>query len=190
MVVLLGTGGDAGPAAHALGWVDDRVKRGRFGQATHTFENALQLSGDFTVSNIGSTPASGGVEAVESTGNEYFYSVQISKPNLFKRDDIGILSIRYSDASNADTYTLSANSRYPVNHLLRINPKLAISYRENKVAEGDRWSFAAQMRGDYRIRRDLLLEGEVGATWYDEENANESLEYTDYYLGLGVRWEF
>jgi hypothetical protein len=50
--------------------------------------------------------------------------------------------------------------------------------------------FAAQIRGDYRIRRDLLLEADVGATWYDETNASESLNYLDYFFGIGLRWEF
>ena len=71
-----------------------------------------------------------------------------------------------------------------------INPRLTLSYRDNKIAVGERWTFAAQIRGDYRIRRDLLLEADVGATWYDETNASESLNYLDYFFGIGLRWEF
>lgn len=63
-----------------------------------------------------------------------------------------------------------------------INPRLTLSYRDNEIAVGERWTFAAQIRRDYRIRRDLLLEADVGATWYDETKASESLNYLDYFF--------
>ncbi|MEQ1671449.1 MAG: hypothetical protein ABL893_11370, partial [Hyphomicrobium sp.] len=39
--------------------------------------STFQASGDVTVTNLDGTPASGGVDATTSTGNEFFYSAQI-----------------------------------------------------------------------------------------------------------------
>jgi len=171
----------------------DRAARSKIASAgaTHTFSNDLQMSGDVTLSNIGATPASGGVPAIESTGNEYFYSLQVSKPNLFKDGDIGIVSLRYTDASTSNTISLGANTRYPITDLVRVNPRLIVSHRRNEDGDGERTTVGAQIRGDYRFRPDLLLEGEVGANWYNEDDTTTgSTDFVDYYLGLGLRWEF
>jgi hypothetical protein len=95
----------------------------------HPLSKTLQLSGDFTVSKTGETPASGGVEATEETDNEFFYTFQVIKNDLIKQGDIGILSLRYSDASTSDTFRMGISSRYPITNGWRINPRLGLSYR-------------------------------------------------------------
>jgi len=65
---------------------------------------------------------SGGVEAIEATGNEFFYILQVVKNDLLKSGDIGILSLGYTDANTAQTFRVGASSRYPVTNDLRINP--------------------------------------------------------------------
>ncbi len=85
----------------------------------------LQVSADLTASNTSGTPASGGVDATEATGTEYYLTLQSISNNILKEGDVGILGFRYSDASANRAYTLSANSRYPISSLWRISPVLA-----------------------------------------------------------------
>lgn len=56
-------------------------------------------------------PASGGVEAIDGTGNEYIYSVQLIGSSLLKEGDVSILGVRYYDAKDSRTSSLIVNTR-------------------------------------------------------------------------------
>ena len=166
----------------------------------------LQLSGDLTVVSTSGTPELGTppdestdpdtpaspdyVAAMEETGNEFFYTLQVIKNNLLKEGDIGIFSLRYSDASTSQTIRLSASSRYPVTNFWRFNPKFSVSYRENKDREGNRLMVSPFLQMDYRLRKSLTLEFEAGMNWFEEDDGNEVTNFTDYFLLAGYRWDF
>jgi len=150
----------------------------------------LQLSGDITVTHTSSTPASGGVEATPSTGNEYFYNFQVIKNDLLKKGDIGIFSLRYSDASTSNTIRLSASSRYPVTNFFRINPRFSVSYRSNNNDDGTRWEVSPFIQMDYRYRKSLTLEMETGLDWFQEDDGTTVTNFTDFFFLAGYRWDF
>lgn len=158
--------------------------------ATRALYPTLQISGDFTLSNTGGAPASGGVGAIEANGNEFFYTFQMIKNDLLKAGDIGILSLGYSDASTSQTYRVGASSRYPVNNDLRLNPKLNLAYRTAKDSDSDRFSVSPFLQMDYRLRRSVTLELEAGMDWYSENDGADTINYTDYFVYTGYRWDF
>ncbi|MCF8062434.1 MAG: hypothetical protein K9M82_07955 [Deltaproteobacteria bacterium] len=69
------------------------------------------------------------MEAIESSGYEFYYSLQLIGNSLLKEDDLSALSIRYAGKDLRDTYTLIVNSRYPINDMWRINPRMQVDYR-------------------------------------------------------------
>lgn len=158
--------------------------------ASRSLNSTLQLSGDVTVTNTGATPASGGVEEIDGTGNEYYNTLQVIKNDLIKQGDIGIFSVRYADASTSDNIRLSASSRYPVNNFWRINPKLSVAYRQNKHDDGSRLMVSTFLQMDYRVRKNLTLEVEAGMNWYKEDDGNETVNFTDSFFMAGYRWDF
>ena len=158
--------------------------------ATHPFSDTLQLSGDFTISKTGETPASGGVFATEATDTEFFYSFQVIKNDLLKQGDIGVFTLRYSDSTSSDTYRIGVSSRYPVTNSWRINPRLDFSYRENKENEGTRMTVSPFVRMDYRFRKNLTFELEGGLNWFEEDDGLEVTNFTDYFFFAGYRWDF
>ncbi|MCG8426436.1 MAG: SPOR domain-containing protein, partial [Chromatiales bacterium] len=157
---------------------------------TWSYTQDLQFSGDVTLSRISDTPASGGVEATEETGNELFYTAQVIKNNLFKQGDIGIFSLRYADTMSSDTVTMTANSRYPITNLWRIKPRFTVSYRENKDNDDTRLQLGALLQTEYRYRNDLIFEFEAGANWFDESSSTAEEDFIDYFFGIGYRWTF
>lgn len=158
--------------------------------ASHPFSDTLQLSGDFTVSKTGETPASGGVLATEATDTEIFYSFQVIKNDLLKQGDIGVFTLRYSDSTTSDTYRIGVSSRYPVTNSWRVNPRLDFTYRENKDNEGTRLNVSPFLRMDYRFRKNLTLELEGGLNWFEEDDGLEVTNFTDYFFYAGYRWDF
>ncbi len=152
----------------------------------------LQLTGDVTMSHISSTEESGGVEAIPSTGYEYFYNVQFVGSNLIKSGDIAIFGLRYSDTSTANTITGNLNTRYPVNTAWRINPRIRVDYRTNNSNDGSRFTLSPILRLEYRFSRRLRFEIEGGGEWmttYDEDTDTERQDMNWYAFG-GYRWDF
>ncbi|MBW9256785.1 MAG: hypothetical protein K1562_04080 [Candidatus Thiodiazotropha sp. (ex. Lucinisca nassula)] len=157
---------------------------------THPFSDTLQLSGDFTASKTGETPASGGVLATEATDTEFFYSFQVIKNDLLKQGDIGVFTLRYSDSDTSDTYRVGVSSRYPITNTWRVNPRLDFSYRENKENDGTRFTVSPFLRMDYRLRKDFTFELEGGMNWFEEDDGTEVTNFTDFFFYAGYRWDF
>ena len=155
----------------------------------------LQLTGDFTLSNLGSMPASPTapvpVDAVEGTGNEYIYSVQLIGSSLLKEGDVSILGVSHYDAKDSKTSSLTLNSRYPVSNDWRINPRLRIDFKTSD-AGSDSVSYKPQLRTDYRLGKKITFELEGGVEWDDQrEDGTVVAQDTEiYYFSLGYRWIF
>ncbi len=157
---------------------------------THPINVKLQVTGDFSVSRFGSTPASGGVEAAEDTGNMFFYSLQLIGSSLIKEGDIAIVGLRYSDTNTSATWALNLNTRYPLTRQLRVNPKMLIDYRTNNDNPGKRWRIRPLLRVEYRWRNRLHLEFEGGAEWATETISGVDSRSRDYFFTLGYRVDF
>lgn len=154
------------------------------------FSKTLQLSGDITMSKTGETPASGGVEATEETDNEFFYTFQVIKNDLLKQGDIGIFSLRYSDANASDTFRVGISSRYPITNSWRINPRFNLSYRKNDDNDDSRKTISPFIRMDYRYRKDMTFELEGGLNWFEEDDGTDVTNSTDHFIYGGYRWDF
>jgi len=92
----------------------------------------LQLAIDVSASYLSDTPASGGVEAMASTGWEFSYYPQLVVSSLFTNGDVGTIGVRYFDGSLSDTYSLIINERYPITPLLRVLPRVRVDWRNRR----------------------------------------------------------
>jgi tetratricopeptide (TPR) repeat protein len=126
--------------------------------AAYPLSERFQLTGDATMTNLTDTPASGGVDAIPGTGNDYFYSLQLTGSSLFKAGDVSILQLRYSDTGDANTTSFLVNSRYPVTRQFRVNPRVRVNYRRNTDDDSTQWIIAPRLRLDYRVLRRYRFE--------------------------------
>jgi hypothetical protein len=157
---------------------------------TQQLNVSWQFIGEVTVSEFGDTVASGGVEAIPGTGKEYFYSTQLIADSLFYDNDALILGLAYRDNLNADIYTVDGNWRIDLNRKLRLNPRLRIDYREYKGSEDNRWLTRPFIRVDYRIKKWMNFEMDLGYEWLDETFLNRLENTTGYFLSIGYRVQF
>lgn len=158
--------------------------------ATKQLSERFQLTGDVTLSELGDTPASGGVEAMPGTGNEYYYNLQLIGSNLLKEGDITLLGLRYSDASTSDTTSLSINERYPINTVWRINPRFRVDYRINKPSDTDQWIYAPSVLMDYLWHKRYRFEIETGGEWSKRQLSDATEDTKSYYVFVGYRADF
>jgi hypothetical protein len=149
-----------------------------------------QFIGEITVAEFGDTVASGGVEAIAGTGKEYFYSTQFIANSLFYDNDALILGLAYRDTRNTDTYTMDGNWRIDLNRKLRLNPRLRIDYREYRDGDDSRWLARPFIQLDYRVKKWIKFEMDLGYEWLDETFLNRSENTTGYFLSMGYRARF
>ena len=82
--------------------------------ATQQISDDIQLTGNFTVSRLEGTVASGGVDAVPGTGNQYYSSLQLNINNIFFKNDSIINGLRCSNTSRRSTYAYNISARIPL----------------------------------------------------------------------------
>lgn len=158
--------------------------------AAHPLNDRLQIGGDLTLATFASTPASGGVEAMPASGDDWSYSVQLMGSDLIKRGDIVIVGLRRDNNVSSDTWSISLNTRYPVSDDWRINPLLRLDHRHYASDGSSQWSFLPTLRVNYMLKRDFNLEFELGGEWTNHDVTGVSDNTTGYYLGLGYRADF
>jgi tetratricopeptide (TPR) repeat protein len=150
----------------------------------------LQISGDVTALNLSGTVESGGVEAMEETGTEYIYNLQLVGSNLISQGDITIFGLRYADGDDRGIYSLNFNTRYPVTEDLRVNPRFRMDYRKNRNDNTDQMIYLPSLRLDYRLKRRLRLEAEIGGEYSDREIVDGSEKNRSYFVSIGYRADF
>jgi hypothetical protein len=143
---------------------EDRTLRSSFVTlgASHTLSENLQFAGDVSWSKLDGAPASGGVEAMASTGDEFFYSTQVISNNFFRDGDNSTLGLRYADTKQRDTYSLILSSRQPIDDHWRLTPRLKIDYRDNKLQDGEQWRFRPGLRAEYFFNKQWRLDKGLG----------------------------
>ena len=157
---------------------------------THPLSDKLQVSGNLTLFSLSGTPASGGVDAMPASGDDWNYAVQLMGSSLIKTGDIAIIGLNMDNNSISDTISLNVNTRYTVSQALRINPRLRIDHRKFSSDNSMQWITAPSVLVNYMIRRRLNLEFEAGGEWSSLNAAGTTDKSTGYYLSAGYRADF
>ena len=155
---------------------------------THPLSDKYQINADVTAFNQTNTPASGGVPAVDNGGDQFIYSLTMIGSDVFKKDDISIASLRYSDTINAAISALTINVRYPLTNAWRAGPALTMDYRDNLIS-ADQWSIRPSLHIDYHWLNNITFDAEVAAL-HIESVGPVSASDTDLFFELGYRVDF
>lgn len=154
----------------------------------------LQGNVDFTLTNTGGTPASGGVAALPASGTEYYYGAQVVGSGLVWGGDIYILGGRYSDTQRARTYTLDFTARVPVMAGLRVSPRLRYGYRSDKFSDATFRQIQPTMRINYYPMSHSEIEVEFGGNFSRQKatigGALNTTSEKGYVLSAGFRIDF
>ncbi len=157
---------------------------------TQKFSDDVQLTSDLAVSRLEGTVASGGVDAMPGTGNEYYFSTRLDINNVFFENDSIVNSLRLSDTSRRNTYTYDISTRIPFNRKFRMIPRFRVDYRTEKEDDDTVLTLQPRMRLDYRLTKWARLEVEGGIEWKDEKSSGVSSNSTRSFLSLGYRLTF
>jgi hypothetical protein len=155
---------------------------------------SLQLSLDATWSNISAT---GGTDAINgnpaipagvSTGDEFYYSAQLTGNDFLSTGDIWVLGLRYVDRQASDTYAVDMNVRYPITEDWRVNPRIRLAYETGPNIED--YQVQPSLLLNYAIAKNLNFEVEGGTKWQWTTQGTANAKEFEYYFTVGLRYDF
>jgi hypothetical protein len=148
----------------------DRTARSRNAtlSVTQQLSADLQLYGSAGQYYFGSMPASGGVEALPGTGNEYAYELQLIASNLLAQNDTTSFGLRYYDGSLVRRSAVGVDARYLFGNF-RIGPRLWVELRNNRLDDSRQWVYRPALRMEYVFRRRYHIECEASSDYYQGE---------------------
>ncbi len=157
--------------------------------ATTPLSDKYQLNGDFTVSNLGPTPASGGVIATPGTDNEYFYNVSLIATGFFLDNDVTIMGLRLTDATTFRTINANISTRFKSSKQWRWNPRLDLDQRTDTNGT-ERMTYRTKLIVNYLRSRKWRYELELGYETSETTAATFTAEDKHYYAFFGYIFDF
>jgi tetratricopeptide (TPR) repeat protein len=132
----------------------DRTARSRstLFSVTQEFTPKLQLYGSVGQYYFGGMPASGNVDAMPATGNEYDYELQLIASSWLQENDTHSVGVRYYDGTLVHTNAVGFDSRFGFGNF-RIAPRLWVELRKNLTDDSDEWVYRPGLRMEYSFLR-------------------------------------
>lgn len=157
--------------------------------ATRPLGQRFQLAMTVGASQIGATPASGGVPAQPATGMNLAWQTQIYGSSLWHEGDFSVLSLAYSDTETGKITSIGATSRMPIGGAWRLGPRLSIDHRQLASDGSTELSFVPSALLDYQRGR-RLLQFEVGGQIGKRDSQIQTQNTKRYYVSLAYRIGF
>jgi hypothetical protein len=157
--------------------------------ATRPVGQRFQLAMTVGASQIGATPASGGVPAQPATGLNVAWQAQLYGSSLWREGDFSVLSAAYSDTETGKIASLGLTSRMPIGGAWRLGPRLSIDHRQLASDGSKELSFVPSALLDYQRGR-KLLQFEVGGQLGKRDNQVQTQNTKRYYVSLAYRIGF
>lgn len=150
----------------------------------------FQLNFDATQSEIGATPASGGVAAIPGTGQQLFYSTSLVSTSLFKTGDVNVLSLRFGDSDTFETRLLTWDMRIPIGRRIRINPRIRLAVWRGLLDGRERETVSPTLRLLVSTRNRYRIELEVGSSRQMRTDSSGTSEATSNFVNFGYQASF
>jgi hypothetical protein len=157
--------------------------------ATRPVGQRFQLAMTVGASEIGATPASGGVPAQPATGLNVAWQAQIYGSSIWREGDFSVLSAAYSDTETGKIASIGATSRMPIGGAWRLGPRLTIDHRQLASDGSKELSLVPSALLDYQRGR-KLLQLEIGGQIGKRDNQVQTQNTKRYYVSLAYRIGF
>jgi hypothetical protein len=157
--------------------------------ATRPVGQRFQLAMTVGASEIGATPASGGVPAQPATGLNVAWQAQVYGSSLWREGDFSVLSAAYSDTETGKIASLGVTSRMPIGGAWRLGPRLTVDHRQLASDGSKELSLVPSALLDYQRGR-KLLQLEIGGQLGKRDNQVQTQNTKRYYVSLAYRIGF
>jgi hypothetical protein len=157
--------------------------------ATRPMGERLQLAITSTASEIGSTPAGGGVATEPGTGLETTYELQVYASGLWAAGDFDVISLAHADTQIGRIDDVGITSRFPLGGAWRLGPRLTAERRLISSDSSRELDFLPSFLLDYQRSR-WLLQMEAGAEIGSRDATLQTQATHRIYVSLAYRVAF
>lgn len=157
---------------------------------SHKLNDNWTLDGELYFSQYSGTEATQNVDAIAETDVETYYTARATTNSVFFGDDSATFQLRFADTDRHTSTSFLMNWRYNITPELRINPRVRFDLRSNNLNDDERTYMRYDLAVDYRLRRNLSLELDIGYDWQAEDTPISDFRSTGFYLYAGYRWQF
>jgi len=157
---------------------------------SHAFSQRIKLSGDFAVLDVWRDTALGDPNGVAAQSSEYFYRLKLTGEDLVLSGDNSTLDLRHSVTGSSRVSSASLDTRYAINRLWQINPRLRTDYRDNEQDSSVQWVTSPMVKMEYRWREQYGIDIEAGREWSARKLPAADQVRSTYFLSLGYRANF
>ncbi|MCC6631784.1 MAG: SPOR domain-containing protein [Gammaproteobacteria bacterium] len=154
--------------------------------ASHPLGDRGQWTVNLLSSNLSSTPASGGVEAVPSLGRDDALTTELMWNSLLRAGDTQSLALRYQRGGTGTLMSAGIGSRLPLGAELRLTTRIRADRRTDMPDSGSEWVYVPSLRLDWLHGRSSI-EAEAGAELGSRSLPTTSERRTRYFFSLGYR---
>jgi tetratricopeptide (TPR) repeat protein len=154
--------------------------------AAHPLGDRGQWSMNLISSNLSSTPASGGVEAVPSLGRDDAVTTELMWNSLLRAGDTQSIALRYQRGGTGKLMSAGLGSRLPLGAGLRLSTRVRADRRTDLPDASSEWLYVPSLRLDWLHGRNSI-EAEAGAEFGRRTQTATSERRTRYFFSLGYR---
>ncbi len=115
-----------------------------------------QFMADIATTELGGTPASGGVPATDPTGMDKSFTLQMSGSSLVQSSDLHIFSVRFDDSPTARSTTVAWDARFVLPGAWRLGPRLSVERLIDPSLGRNQMLYLPQVRGDWTSRTQVF----------------------------------
>ncbi|OFZ67105.1 MAG: hypothetical protein A2V79_01025 [Betaproteobacteria bacterium RBG_16_56_24] len=156
---------------------------------THPLSSRWRLGGDFRISNISGTGASGVLPASAGTGNTYIYSAQAIGNGLLQENDLGVASASYIDAQNYKGQSLGYTQVENFRQRWRLDISLQL-YNQKDILDIRQRRTIPSVKLSYQMNQSVSFDAEGGIEDTRTTSATQVEKISRKYVYLGYRWDF
>lgn len=167
----------------------EAVKTLAFG-LSHAFSDRLKLTGSAAMLDVANDTMQDTANAAAAPPSEYFYNLKLTGRNLVLSGDSNVLDLHHSITESRRCSSASINSRYAINRVWNISPRVRADYRNDEVERSVRWVTSPAVKMEYRSKNRYGFQIEAGGEWSIEETADQDRTHASYFLSLGYQAKF
>ncbi len=159
-------------------------------QVSKPINERFNFSTNLTWLSLSDAPASGGVPRIEASGDQVYVNLYIGANKLFSDSDSTQFGTRISSLTNANVWSVFANSRYRWSPSLSTNFKIRYDDRTN-IDDSGQNTISPGFRLQFQNRHNLFYT-EIGAILFTNQvvGLSEDLSTDIYYGFLGYQYNF
>ncbi len=136
--------------------------------ANRSIGERWQFMADISALRLGGTPATDGVlapvgavpviavPATLSTGIDKNVSMQLAGSSLLQASDLHIFGVRFDDAPQSRSATLSWDARFALPGAWRVGPRFSVEQIKDSSFGGKQLLYLPEIRGDWTSRRQIF----------------------------------